>query len=134
MRRCRSRARRRSRRTSPTCSSCRGSQQTSTSRASKSEPVHIAHLQSDTQKQIATQQAASASQAAFSQALLAASQSYSANVSAIMSNPDLKEASRQSALNAAAAQRDADYNMIQRVYGVSLGGSGLPGPARGQTG
>jgi hypothetical protein len=31
-----------------------------------------------------------------------------------MSNPDLKEASRQSALNAAAAQRNADYNMIQR--------------------
>jgi hypothetical protein len=61
--------------------------------------------------------------AAFAQALLAASQSYSANVSAIMSNPDLKASSRQSALNAAASQRNADYNMIQRVYGVSLGGS-----------
>jgi hypothetical protein len=85
----------------------------------------IAQLQSDTSKQIATQQAGSVSQSAFAQALLAASQSYDANVSAIMSNPDLKEASRQAALNAAASQRNADYAMIQRVYGVSLAGSTL---------
>jgi hypothetical protein len=42
-----------------------------------------------------------------------------------MSNPDMAAASRTAALRQAATQRDADYGMIQRVYGVSLNSSGL---------
>src|SRR5206468_5065714 len=86
---------------------------------------NLQYMQGQTQTQIASMQTAAASQAAFSQALLAASQSYSANVSAIMANPDLSASSRQSALNAAATQRDADYGMVQRVYGVSVGSGTL---------
>jgi hypothetical protein len=97
--------------------------QLATQQAQSQNQSQIAQLQADTQRLISAQQTAAASQGAFSQALLAASQSYSANVSAIMSNPDLKEAARQAALNDAAAQRNSDYAMIQKVYGVSLSGS-----------
>jgi hypothetical protein len=40
-----------------------------------------------------------------------------------MANPDLNASSRQAALDSAAAQRNADYTMVQRVYGVSLTGN-----------
>lgn len=74
--------------------------------------------------EIASMQTAAAAQSAFAQALLSASSSYSSNVSAIMSNPDLKSSARTSALNAAASQRNADYTMIQKVYGVSISATG----------
>jgi hypothetical protein len=83
---------------------------------------NLQYQQGKSQSEIASMQTAAAAQSAFAQALLSASSSYSSNVSAIMSNPDLKSSARQSALNAAAAQRNADYVMIQNVYGVSLSG------------
>jgi hypothetical protein len=101
-----------------------GGQQAALQDSQNANQTGIANLQSDTSRTIATQQLSAASQTAFAQALLAASSSYDSNVSAIMANPDLKADARQSALNAAAAQRNSDFTMIQRVYGVSLSGSG----------
>lgn len=101
-----------------------GEQQAALQQTQSQTQLAVEGSQSATSQDIAARQEAVASQGAFAQALLAASQSYNANVNAIMANPDLQTAARQAAVNAAATQRDADFTMIQRVYGVSLGGSG----------
>lgn len=93
---------------------------------------NLQHMQNLTQTSIASMQTAAQTQSAFSTSLLAASQSYQANVSAIMANPDLSAAARQAALDGAAKQRDSDFAMVQKVYGVGI--SGTSGSATGSTG
>ena len=77
-------------------------------------------MQADSNMSIAQVQTAAQTQSAFAAAMLSASQSYQANVSAIMQNPDLSAAARQAALDSAAKQRDADLQMMQKVYGVNV--------------